>query len=185
MPLIWTIPNNYPQHAYGEYDRASSPDRFLFLKSRSLDDLPQATIRFRARVHWLRKFDSLAHSARIPLVSQLFAAVLSRVCPNDVQLFPAIVSAADAEFSDYSLVNATREVAAVDYSESSVVYFPGTDFVMKFNRLSHLPGVFDGVHIARERDYPSHLLISESLAGELLRMNATGLKFIRPEEVHP
>jgi hypothetical protein len=185
MPLIWQIPESYPEPAIGEYDRAASPDRFLFQQARPLNDLPPPSIRFDVRADQLRKFDCLAHSGMIPLVSQRLSAVLSRVCPDDVQLFPAVVRAVDAELAGYSLVNATREVAAVDYADSSVVPIPGTDAVMKFNRLRHRLGVFDGIHIARERDYHSHLLISESLAGELLRMGFTGLQFTHPEEVHP
>src|SRR5262245_32957850 len=145
MPLIWQIPDDYPEQAIGEYDRIGSPDRFLFLKGRPLGDLPPPTIRFSIRVDRLRKFDCLAHSGMIPLVSQRLAAALSRVCSGDVQLFPAVVHATDAELVGYSLVNATRDVAAVDYAESSFVPIPGTDAVMKFNRLRHRPGVFDGI----------------------------------------
>lgn len=185
MPLIWRIPESYPERAIGEYDRAASPDRFLFQQARRLGKLPPATIRFDLSADQLRKFDCLAHSGMIPLVSQRVTAVLSRVCPDNVQLFPAVVHAVDAELDGYSLVNATRDVAAVDYADSSFVPIPGTDAVMKFNRLRHRSGVFDGIHIARERDYHSHLLISESLADELLHMGFTGLQFTHPEEVHP
>jgi hypothetical protein len=185
MPLIWDIPESYPERAIGEYDRACSPDQFLFLKGRPLGDAPPATIRFSVRADRLRKFDCLAHSGMIPLVSQRLASVLARVCLDEVQLFPAVVHASDTELTGYSLVNATHEVAAVDYSKSSFVPIPGTDAVMKFNRLRHLSGAFDGIHIAREQDYHSHLLVSESLAEELLRIGATGLRFTQAEEVHP
>lgn len=185
MPLIWDTPDSYPERAIGEYDRACSPDRFLFREGRPLGDLPPATIRFGVRADQLRKFDCLAHSGMVPLVSQRVSAVLSRVCPKDVQLFPAVVCVADGGLDGYSLVNATHEVAAVDYADSSFVPIPGTNAVMKFNRLRHRPGVFQGIHIARERDYHSHLLISEFLADELLHLGATGLHFTHPEEVHP
>jgi hypothetical protein len=185
MPLIWNIPDSYPERAIGEYDRAHSPDRFLFLGGRPLGDLPPATIRFGVPADRLRKFDCLAHSGMIPLVSERLASVLIRVCLSDLELFPAVVHASDSELAGYSLVNVTREVAAVDYSESSFVPIPGTEAVMKFNRLRHISGVFDGIHIAREQDYHSHLLVSEYLADELLRLGATGLHFKRAEEVHP
>lgn len=185
MPLIWRTPDSYPEEAIGEYDRACSPDRFLFQQGRPLGDLPPSTICFGIQADRLRKFDCLAHSGTIPLVSERLAAALSRACSSDVQLFPAVVCAVDAELVGYYLVNATREVAAVNYADSSIVPIPGTDAVMKFNRLRHRPGIFNGIHIARERDYRSHLLVNESLADELLRMGFTGLQFMHPEEIHP
>lgn len=185
MPLIWEIPDRYPEHAIGEYDHTCSPDRFLFLQGRLLEELPAATIKFGLKSDRLRTFDCLAHSGMIPLVSERLVSILAQTCPEDVQLFPAVVRAGDAEVAGYSLVNATRQVAAVDYADSSFVQIPGTKAVMKFNRLRHRPEAFEGIHIARERDYHSHLLVSEYLADELLRAGCTGLQFSHPEKVHP
>lgn len=185
MPVIWRIPDRYPERAIGEYDRTCSPDRFLFLRGRPLDYLPPATIRFNIRAARVRKFDCLPHSGMIPLIGERLASVLLRVCPHEVQLFPAVVCATDAKLTGYCLLNATREVAGVDYEESSFVPIPGTDAVMKFNRLRHRAEAFDGIHIAREHDYNSYLWVSTPLAEELLRTDCTGLHFIRPEEVHP
>lgn len=185
MPLIWEIPDSYPEEAVGEYEKASSPDRFLFRQGRRLEDLPPPTIRFDVRADQLREFDCLEHNGTIPIVSQRVSEVLLRICRDDVQLFPAVIRAIDSELVGYSLVNATREVAAVDYANSSFIPIPGTKAVMKFNRLRHRPGVFDGIHLARERDCHSQLLVSETLADEILRLGFTGLHFMRPEDVHP
>lgn len=185
MPLIWRIPDDFPEEFIGEYDSSCSPDRFIFRSARVLDALPPATIRFGVPLSELSHFDCLPNSSSIPLVSQRLAALLLSFSPSDIQLFPATVHASDTSAAGFSLLNAISEVAAVDYARSAVVRIPGTDAIMKFNQLAHLPDALGRHHIARERDYRSHLLVSEHLAAAICSCGCTGIQFDPPESVHP
>ena len=186
MAVIWHISDEYPEEAIGEYDRFVSPDRFLFLRGAQLES-PQglATFRFKVPASKLVAYECLPNNAMVPLVGPHIAQILELLCPGDIQLFPAHVYTADADLHDYRLLNATHCVKAVDRGQSAWVSILGTQAIMKFNRLRHLPDCMSGHHIARDADYHSHLLISETLHSELKKLRFRGIQFTQPEEIHP
>src|SRR5688572_6290504 len=164
MIYLWRIPNDYPASLIGEYDEKSSPDRFLFVQGKRIGDgdaIPAFTFRGGPKV--LRKYDVLPNSTMIPLVSERVAQILTRVCYNDVEFIKASVVAAGERLAEFCLVNVLPRVASVDHSCSNFLCIPGTKQIMKFNRLRVKPEALGSHHLAREVEFNSFILVSETV----------------------
>lgn len=186
MPFLWQIPDGYPEEAIGDYDREASPDRFLLRKACGLGgSFGVATVRFKVSGDALREFDELPNSSMTPLVSERLKSLLSGVCPLDVEFLPTNVIAANGRLSGYSLLNVVHAVKATNLSQSAVVPIPGTQAIMKFNRLRLLEGCMGEHQLARNADYLSHILVGDGLAKEMLREKISGVRLAVPEEIHP
>src|SRR5678815_4663963 len=106
MIYLWRIPNEYPESLIGEYDNKCSPDTFLFFQGKRIgpgNAVPSFTFTGEAKA--LRKYDVLPNSTLVPLVSERVVEILTHVCPNDVELVKASVSAAGERLPGFSLVN--------------------------------------------------------------------------------
>lgn len=186
MIYLWEIPDDFPEELIGEYVREESPDRFLF---RHGTPIPKTELvpsfAFAAEPEALREYDVLPNSAMIPLISERVARILTRLCPDDVQLITASVVAAGEKLSGFSLVNVVARVASVDHSGSKFTYIPGTKQIMKFNRLTFKPDALGSHHLARELEYNSFILASETLKQAFDSERVMGHAFVPPEAIKP
>ena len=186
MIYLWKMPDDYPQEFIGRYVRQSSPDRFLFLKGIPISSrisLPH--IEFDIPPNKLAEFDILPNSAMVPLVSGRVSEVLSKLCPNDVQLIDAEVIANGCRVEGYKLLNATQLVSYVDHDNSDFVFIPNTDAIMKFNQLRLTPKCMVDHEIARETEYTSYLYVSQQVKQAFEANKWQGYAFLPPESVHP
>jgi hypothetical protein len=172
---LWKIPDDYPASLIGTYDKDRSPDRFLFIQGQRFGKSPDVpSFTFSAKSESLRKYDVLPNSTMIPLVSARVAKILEQLCQGDVELIPANVSARDEKLEDYSLLNILPRVASVDHSASKFVCIPGTTQIMKFTELTVRPNALGSHHLAREKEYKSFILVSETLKGRFESERVTG-----------
>lgn len=186
MIYLWRIPNEYPESLIGEYDKECSPDRFLFVQGERIGDgnaVPSFT--FTGEPEVLKKFDVLPNNTMIPLISERVAQILTRVCRNDVELLTASVCAAGGKLSGFSLVNVLPRVASVDHGGSHFVLIPGTKQIMKFNRLRLKSEAMGTHHLAREAEFNSFILVSETLKQVFDSERVTGHAFVPPEAIRP
>jgi hypothetical protein len=186
MIYLWRIPNEYPESLIGEYEKESSPDRFLFVQGKRIGNcnaVPAFT--FTGDPEILREYDVLANSTMIPLVSERVARILTRVCSDDLELLTASVHAAGEPVSGFSLVNVLPRVASVDHRGSNFIFIPGTQQIMKFNRLKLKPDALGAHHLAREVEFNSFILVSDRLKEVFDAERVTGHAFIPPDAIKP
>jgi hypothetical protein len=186
MIYLWRIPNNYPESLIGEYDKECSPDRFLFVQDKQIGNgnaVP--SFKFTGDPDVLRKYDVLPNSTMIPLVSERVARILTCACRNDIELLTASVHVGGETLSGFNLVNVLPRVASVDHGGSSCIFIPGTKQIMKFNRLAVKSDALGTHHLAREQEFNSFILVSETLKQVFDSERVTGHAFVLPDKIKP
>jgi hypothetical protein len=184
MVYLWRVPDGYPQSLIGQYQREATLDRFLLKKGERLfGQVETPTIKFNGMLAQLRQFDCLANSALVPLVNEKCAAILTEVAPSDVQLVAAQVEAADGGAEEFSLVNITCKVQAIDRGRSVFSYVPGTQQIMSFRRLEYVESCLGEHALARDAEYLGHLLVAEPVAMRLKREGCKGIELLKPSEI--
>jgi len=178
-PLLWRVPEGFPAGAIGEYDRRLGPEPSAFRTTRRQLGQAALVVRFEAPSLQLSRYDCLPNDVGVPLVDEAVSAVLLEICPDDVQLLPVKVVARGVVLDGFSFVNVLCQVDAIDPSGTESFNVPGTDILMGFNRLAHRPGALGGRHLAREIEYPPHVLVSTHLSRRIKSLGRLpGVEFI-------
>lgn len=180
----WRIPESYPNKFIGEYCADKSPDRFLFKKAMEIEPgEATAYFMFNTISEKLAKYDCLPNTSRIPLVNGRVAQILMEECKNDVQLFRAVVSTLNGTLDDYYLVNITVSVFALDRENSEFRLIPDTEAILSFTRIRYMEGCLLNHHIARNREYTSHILVSSKLREIFKKEKVSGVSFVEYQEI--
>ncbi len=177
MKFLWRIPNEYPEALIGAYQKEMSPDRFDLQKGITLGSKWGVPVfSFQASSEDLAKFDDLANSAMVPLISNRVAEYLRTTCHDLVELLPAKIKTQSGSLEGYSVVNVTNLGENVDIEKSQYICIPGTQQPMSFSKLEFLPTP-DPRMITREMIYPSFIVVSEDFkkACNVNRWNGVGL----------
>ena len=183
MLRLWECSDDYPDRLVGEYDENSSSDRFLLTKGLSLRETwKPARILFEASAEELRHWDCLLNTTLVPLVSERTRQLLERES-NEIEFLQASVETISGTLEQFSILNATRAVAALDHTSSVYKKIRGTDSILSFSKLVYREELMDGSAIARSADYPPHLLIAKNLADKLIAATISGLRLVTPEEI--
>jgi len=184
-PLVWTIPEEFPEALIGNYDRKRSPDRFEYRKGQPVEaSLGTPVFVFSGCLEDLLEWDVLPNDAQLPLVNGKVAELLTREAGADVQLLAAIVEHQGGAANDHwKLLNITRAVQAIDHAASKYSLIDGTRQILRFDKLRYRSGALGDVKIARDAEYKSHILVSHSLADALIASKARGLALSGPEDM--
>jgi len=181
--FLWKIRDEYPERLLGSYDRSSSPDPSLFRQGQEVFNLGIPVVRFDCRSSDLAGIDDLASNAMAPIVSSRIQNVLRDKCPNDIQLIDVRIITSDGEVPGYQLVNAKYAVQATDRDASDYKLIPGTDFIMKFCKLTLRPDCLQKHQLARDSDYLSNLIVSTSLGEHLKALKPVDIGLYSPEDM--
>lgn len=184
-PLVWTIPEEFPQELIGTYDRERSPDRFEYRKGEPVSgEIGTPVFAFQARFEDLQVWDVLPNDALLPLVSPRVAAVLRSKAAADCQLLDAVVEHRGGTAKDaWKVVNITILVQAIDHEASEYSLIRGTKQILGFRKLRYRPGALGNVKIARDAEYKSHVLVSPALASVLVEAGVRGLALRSAEQI--
>ena len=176
MVYVWKLLKETPSPLIGEYPNENCFDRFGF-KSGEPIDLGGSSpfFRFNTNRKKLAKHHDLPNNAMVPLVSTEIADVLTRVCPDDVQLIPVTVFTSDGTLHDRVVLVATKTIDILDRDASEFTCMTNTDLVMSYQKLVYRSGVLGKSNLARDADFHSHLLVGEKLAEQLLAVGKLGI----------
>ncbi|PHV09951.1 imm11 family protein [Chitinimonas sp. BJB300] len=184
MVYLWKIPDEYTENLIGEYDRTSSPDRFIFKKGEVLSsNLTMPVIKFDVSTEELLELDDLANNAMIPVVSERLATVLTEFAPDDIQLIDVAIKTKNGELRGYKVLNVINKVTGIDKEQSRFTLVPGSDQIMSFRYLKYKSDCLKGNQLARDAEYSSNLIVSESLASRLIGINLKGVGLYLPENI--
>lgn len=184
MLYLWKNPTNEcPNKLIGEYDDECSVDPLSLDEGISLPQSVTATVRFEVSLKRLYKLNDLPNTTMIPLVGPKIREVLLRMAPEECQFIDTRIIASDGETRDYMFLVVTAKVFGLDHEQSQYSFVHGTDAIMGFTKLRYLEGVLGDLHIARDKEYTSNLLISKELHDAFIEAGIRGVGFYRPEEL--
>jgi hypothetical protein len=179
VTYLWRISRDCPENLIVDADK-SSFDATTFRLARFIceNKLPIFVHRgCRSDLDTQRYFPN---SVGLPLVSQDAMEELKRLDICNIQFVQAVINCSDGSLNAI-LVNPTDAVMGIDWSDSQAILIPGTDQVMKFNRLKLMPEVLQGKHMARLIEYKSFLLVSDQVRRCFERSNLC--EFTLPAEI--
>lgn len=185
MTKIWRVSEDDPENLLGTF--VGDPLRAHALKSarRFTSEGDVFIFRFQASGKTLSHWDCVANNVLLPLVNERVASIVARHCAEEVQLVEAAIETSDGVLDGYRILNPLREVAAVDMAASEVVRIPGSDAIVKFNRVRFRPEGLGTSKIAREARYHPFLLVADDLAKAIQGAGVIGASFLDAEAVHP
>ena len=178
---LWRIADNYPNDFIGIYDDNNGPDQFMFKKcEKAGTELETPVINFPdVTSEELKKYGVLASNARLPIVGEEVLSILQEFQPYGFQVLDVKIQTNDGELAGYYLINVLNKVDGVDEEKSEIKYLPRSSQVMAYNHVVYKKGCLEGLNIARNKDFPSHLLISEYLKNRLNSVGNLGLELIQ------
>jgi hypothetical protein len=136
-----------------------------------------------------KKFDCLPNNGMAPLVNKKVLDIFNKLCPNDIQAFPATIvpepgSPYKFENHDYWVINITKLVDVIDL-EKSIISF----YVEKPDRIDNIKKLvfldkeeFKKPFISRIINDHSLKIVSPALVQSLKEANVTGVHFIEDKE---
>jgi hypothetical protein len=185
MPLLWRIPEDYPQSQIGRYNRVHGPDRFLFLEGCRI----QEPFKIRPQVKFDCKKDDLHHDdciwsdAGVPIVNERMKSFLSERVFDQVQFFDVDISAKNGGITGHYILNVTSIVEVIDMNSSKYDFVFGTEGIMSFSALRVIDGSMGGVSIGRDKNYLSYLFLSDLLAQQFKIAGFQGLSLVEPSSI--
>jgi hypothetical protein len=176
MVYVWRSPRDYPPSMVGQHHPIGTADYLDYHEARKLPDDYQAMdfVKFDQPLAKLLRYDYLHGSLSAPLVSARLRNAVEKAAPGEAQFLPATIVAKDGQSEDYTVVNALRQVHAIDWKTSFPTYFSDEKTIAGWHQLNHLPDGMGDVGIGRDADYLSVILVSERVKTELDR---GGFKF--------
>lgn len=189
MVYLWSVPTNYKNNHIGEYDRKSSPDRFLLLQGRKLKDGMFNTtpeVIFEVSKNILLKFDCLPTNASAPLVNSRIKKLLEINALNDVEFVQAKVICKDDILDNYYFVNVTHTITGIDYNKSicNKTKVGDQEFIHGFQYLHYLQNCMQDHKLARDQEYKPHLLVNDAIKQIFDKEKIRGVWLARPEEFY-
>ena len=200
-PLIWDIPDDFKERHYMNYNwRERTTDNYIFMGGKHLPcpdvgglkyslDPKKYDLIFESECppKEFTRFDCLPNNSTAPLINQKALNILNKLCPGDIQAFPATIipepgSKHGFENHDYWLINIAKTVDPIDHANTEFSYTPkslGGD-IIGAKKLRFLSINFTG--IARNQLFSSIKIVSPALAQAFKEAKVTGVKFIEDKD---
>jgi hypothetical protein len=169
------------------HDDNSSMDYLKFfqgerLSSENIDKTCVFTVGANSKV--LRRYDCLVNDSFAPLVNKKVQSLLKKIAPNDVQFLPAIVRCADTIIQEYSILNITHLIHAIDHERSrySILDLPdGFKMISTIKKLVLNCYSLAPYSIARDQELKYLQVVSEKIKYVFEEAGVTGVRFVEPE----
>ena len=137
----------------------------------------------------LLSYDYFPSLLPAPIVNKRCLDILKQICGSDFQYFPITISNEHQSkkpiilINQYWLINITKTIDSIDLEKSTYCFdeYGSIDSFdsMYFKNNKFLEGQ---PYIARERLYPSNIVVSDFLKSEFDKHKIEGCKFITDEE---
>lgn len=201
-PLIWRDAQNIEPDGHALFDNSlRKTDSYIFMGGKSLPNADIGELKYsqdpkdydliytyRYSESHLKRFDCFPNTGQSPLVNRKVVDILNKLCPDDIQAFPATILPEPNSFHkfknhDYWVINITKSLDAIDKEESNLKYFSeslgGLPFGAKKLRLKPYE---DKYYIARDKTLNTIELVSPALVQALKEVCVTGVEFIEDKD---
>ncbi|MBA1190301.1 hypothetical protein G7Z99_14805 [Pseudomonas entomophila] len=172
--------DKYPEKYWLKYDREVNPRHVEFLLGKRIDTKGNAILFFlkdKVSLAAISKYDFL-YSDGADVVSENVAKVLNEICPDDIQLLPAIVNVNGVVLSGYYALNLLKSEPALDL-ENCVYSYLGedADAPKRFEKIALLDRE-PSSDIFRASEKRTSIILSDRLAKEFEKASVKGIKFV-------
>ncbi|MFK3725181.1 imm11 family protein [Pseudomonas monteilii] len=172
--------DKYPEKYWLKYNHEVNPQRVEFLLGKKIDTKGNAilfSLKNKVSVAAISKYDYL-YSDGPDVVSEQVAGVLNEICPDDIQLLPAIVNVNGVILSNYYALNVLKSEHALDL-EGCVYYSLGEDddAPKRFEKIALLDKV-PSADIFRALEKRSSIILSDRLAQALEKASIKGIRLV-------
>jgi hypothetical protein len=186
MTYLWRVPDQYPEDWIA---RVRHPNSGTATISDTLELLPpllqSVELAFNGRLEDLAGWDCLPNNTGLPLVGGRLVELLYQLAGADIRLVPAVILTRDGQSrSAFWLARIMHTIEAVDPEKSEFTSVESGAFTKRIVRLVHRPRCLGSHLIARDANYPSHVIVSGLLAHKIYALGATGVELRRPDSVH-
>ena len=128
------------------------------------------------------KYDFLPTNKPALVVNKKIINILSEICPEDIQIFPAtIVSEKPKKLTfenhDFWVLNLTKTVNVIDETNSIYQQLENTPLKIP-KKLTFVENSMNNCHIGRQFNYTPHVIVSPELAAIFKKEKVTGVKFL-------
>ena len=179
-PYVIYPAQNYPlKHiAYYEWEKRKT-DAYIFMKGRQLpfdsgnpntpgtmQDPKDYDLIFYAKTNAtdIQKWDCLRTNFPACIINERAIAVLKDLCPDNFQVFDALIQAKDKTLTNYKVLNITKTINAIDLENSD---YEGDEElgikIFHINKLRFIENCVGDAHIARAKHQMSLELVSDDL----------------------
>ena len=135
------------------------------------------------------RFDCLPNNSTAPLINQKALNILNKLCPGDIQAFPATIIPEPGlkhgfENHDYWLINIARTIEAIDLKQSKLSFYKELpDRVDNIKKLVFKKDKqFEVPVIARISNRRSLEIVSPPLVQAFKKAKVTGVQFIEDKD---
>jgi hypothetical protein len=141
--------------------------------------------RSRARLERFRKYHCPPIDTN-PIIDKTWQDIILKFVPaHRVQFFPVRLIAKGEICDDYAWVIPFDRVRCIDIHRSKItskIETPEITLVFDAEEYAHVPGCLGGLHLARDEQQKSHMIISDGLRDALAATGESNM-FYRPEDV--
>lgn len=172
--------DKYPEKYWLRYDRDVNPRHVEFLLGKRIDTKGDAILFFlkgKVSLASISRYDFL-YSDGAEVVSENVAKVLNEICPNDIQLLPAVVNVNGVFLKGYYALNLLKSEPALDL-ENCVFFYLGedADAPRRFEKIALLDKE-PSSDIFRASEKRTSVVLSDRLAKELEKVSVKGIRFV-------
>jgi hypothetical protein len=186
QPFKLTV-SNHPNAHTGVYlgDDNMQDKVYDFMSVHTLDLDFNYDLRFQVETtqERIKKYDCIDINTPVAyLFNQKIIDIFMEFCPNQIQVFDAIVKCKDGDLSGYKAINILNALDVSDPEKSEYIYFSEDlappDQVMMYKKCIFKKDCMGDLHIARDEKFRSAVIVSETLKNALQKAKVKGLDFL-------
>ncbi len=182
---LWKPLINYPNKWIGMYNDDIPPDRFIFFRGKLITEkLPTPIINFECSKERIEKFGTIRTTTGSPIVRKDVLAICIDLFETQIQTFDVELHTQNGVLYDYKLINILNLVEGVNLEESICEYFTDKKAIRGYEYLVLKENCLGNLNIARLKETPSHILVSEKVKERFHKHKIKGARFIEPEEYY-
>jgi len=181
---LWKPLINYPNKWIGMYNDDKPPDRFIFFRGKFITEkLPKPIIDFVCPKERIEKLGSIYTTTGSPIVRNDVLEICADLFENQIQTFDVELHTENGVLNNYKLINILNLVEGVNFEESICDYFRD-GLLMGYSYLVLKENCLGNLNIARLKETPSQILVSEKVKERFHKHKIKGARFIEPEEYY-
>ena len=185
MAWVWDLPRETEFDADFDYKASAPMDFTEYLSDKPIDASLLPVFRSRSKLSRFKKLHCPPFSASIAIDSTWKTIIEQFVPPSRVQFLPIRLIARGEICDDYMWVIPFDRVTCIDKDKSVVTRkheTPNRTLIFGVHSIVHFPDCLGNLHLARDTQRSSHMVISDELK---IALSATGQDspFYRPEDV--
>lgn len=177
----WRIPDYYPNKRIGNYETIKL-DKFIFQECKYINGLTEKPIvKFNCKKEFL--YDVLPNDKMLIIVSDKVKKLLMDHCEDNIQFIDVDIIVENEVLNNYFIVNILNQIDILDIKKSVFKNLLNTNAILSFRKIIYTKEDIMPFHIARNKDYHPHVLVSNELKEIFDKYKIKGVSFKTADEI--